>query len=491
MQTIDEYFEIYDELLDLVEKKFPDLGELKRDYSSEKYPSLFNDDGIIYTEDRKCLLFSTKVFLPTEEYHVLEGTEIIYEGAFYGSNVHSIVLPQSLRVIGSYAFMRCRRLESIYLPDNVEYIGHAAFDGEYVDHVDVSELNNHIQIIDTYEPRDYEHQPYKALLTCDGKFLFYLRTVNNGMLEFPLLNKVEYWGAKATYESDGRTMEIDLPTSVKTIGPYSFENCIFLWHVNFKDLVSLEEIGEGAFYNCFNLEDVVLCDSVIAIDNFAFAKCASLAKLEMPSSIQKIGTNAFWGCRGLNEIRLNTGLIEIGDDAFQCCGDIDYVMVSSTNQEILRAFNWNSHIKKLVYLDNLPVPLFAFGFADHISGDMSQYSFEYGKDMVLSKNRKVLLGYYGKEKEVIIPEYVEELSPSSCFSADTILTTNKRIKCLSHPVFCQAIKLCQEIEIEDTFFIYDEDTGECASCELWIPKNLHDFAVKLRHSHPYSNIREI
>lgn len=491
MQTIEEYIENYNQLLAPVEEKYPDLKDLISDYSREKYPSLFNDSGVIYSEDRKCLLFANKVFLPTDEYHVPEGTEIIYEGAFAHTNIHSIVLPQSLRVIGACAFKGCRRLESVFLPENVEYIGYAAFDGEYIDHVDVAEHNNHIQIVDIDGMKSYESQSFKALMICEGKFLFYLKTVNNGVPCFPQLSMVEYWGAKATIEGDGRPMEIDLPTSVKIIGPYSFENCTFLRHVNFKDLVSLEEIGDDAFSGCFELNEVNLCDSVISIGKFAFCNCTSLTRLETPASLQEIGAYSFLCCYRLNDIKLNEGLIEIGECAFHNCEDIDRVKVSSNLKDIYRAFDWNTHLKSIAYSENLPVPLVAFRMSDNVSGDMSQYSFEYGGDMVLSKDRKVLLGYFGRETDVLIPDDVEELGPEIDIQTETVFTLNKRVKRLDRPMFCHAIKLCQEIEIDDSFFGLDEETAECIGSELWIPKNLHDFAERLRNKYPLWTIREI
>lgn len=491
MQSIEEYIDTYLQLLAPVEDKYPDFRELKTDYSSEKYPSLFNDDGVIYSEDRRVLLFVKKVFLPTEEYHVLEGTEIIYEGAFANSNIHSIVLPQSLQVIGSLAFWSCRRLEFVYLPENVEYVGYAAFDGEYIDRVDVSEHNSHIQVIDTYESNSIfsDAQPYKALSTCGGKFLFYLKTINTGVPIFPQLSKVEYWGAKASFDNDGRNMLIEIPTSVKIIGPYSFDNCAFLESVNFKDLSSLEEIGTGAFQNCRDLIEVDLCNSVIVIGDYAFYRCTSLTKIETPASLQEIGVSSFCGCSGLNDIKFNEGLVEIGTDSFHCCGDIDCVKVSSTVQNVFDSFNWNTRIKKIVFPDNFPVPLIAFGFADIVLGDMSQYSFEYGKDMILTKDRKVMLGYIGQKDEVEIPEDVEELDPKIILY-NPILILNKRIKSLNHMFSCRAVKLCQEIEIADSFYIFDEETGEFIGSELWIPKNLHDFAEKLRNRYSYM-IREI
>jgi len=46
---------------------------------------------------------------------------------FYGSNIESIVIPDSVESIRDFAFAYCRNLKSIGIPDSVENIGLYAF----------------------------------------------------------------------------------------------------------------------------------------------------------------------------------------------------------------------------------------------------------------------------------------------------------------------------------------------------------------------------
>ena len=47
--------------------------------------------------------------------------------AFEGSNITSITIPNSVTIIGNYAFMMCYKLTSITIPDSVTMIGSAVF----------------------------------------------------------------------------------------------------------------------------------------------------------------------------------------------------------------------------------------------------------------------------------------------------------------------------------------------------------------------------
>ena len=61
-----------------------------------------------------------------ESVELPDGIEVI-DGAFSGSGVKSISLPDSITRLGEYAFGDCSRLESIIIPDNVTEIGACAF----------------------------------------------------------------------------------------------------------------------------------------------------------------------------------------------------------------------------------------------------------------------------------------------------------------------------------------------------------------------------
>ena len=70
------------------------------------------------------------------------------------------------------------------------------------------------------------------------------------------------------------------------------------------------------FYNAADISSVVLPDTLVYIDNCAFADCVNLDDLKIPSSVRYIGDKAFFNCSKLTSIMLPRGLTSIGWYAF-------------------------------------------------------------------------------------------------------------------------------------------------------------------------------
>ena len=60
-------------------------------------------------------------------------------------------------------------------------------------------------------------------------------------------------------------------------------------------------IGYGAFYQCGDLVNVSIPDSVTSIEGLAFYQCL-LESVTIPNSVTNIGADAFNGCNGLTSI---------------------------------------------------------------------------------------------------------------------------------------------------------------------------------------------
>jgi len=63
---------------------------------------------------------------------------------------------------------------------------------------------------------------------------------------------------------------------------------------------TVKSIGERAFGNCKNLEEVTLCEGVERIGSNAFTGCEKLKRLQLPASVKEIDGRAFIHC-GINE----------------------------------------------------------------------------------------------------------------------------------------------------------------------------------------------
>ena len=75
-------------------------------------------------------------------------------------------------------------------------------------------------------------------------------------------------------------------------------------------------IGYTAFYDCENLTNINIPDSVTEIGYRTFSGCTNLSSIEIPDSVTSIGDSAFSGCTSLSSINIPDSVMSIGDSAF-------------------------------------------------------------------------------------------------------------------------------------------------------------------------------
>ena len=84
----------------------------------------------------------------------------------------------------------------------------------------------------------------------------------------------------------------------------------------------ITQIGDYAFYNCTNLQNIEIPDSVTDINGSAFSGCSSLKKIDIPANVSYIGDLAFENCVDLESINVNinnnnyiseNGIVDITD----------------------------------------------------------------------------------------------------------------------------------------------------------------------------------
>ena len=119
--------------------------------------------------------------------------------------------------------------------------------------------------------------------------------------------------------------KIVFPSSLTGIGDGAFYNCTNLETVSFEKCDKLEYIGDNAFYACFNLKDV------------SFDKCIKL---------EHVGINAFSDVP-LNSVIIPKWIREIGDRAF--CGTKELILSDG-----LTAFDF--HIICSDYIETIHLP---------------------------------------------------------------------------------------------------------------------------------------
>ena len=119
----------------------------------------------------------------------------------------------------------------------------------------------------------------------------------------------------------GNEQVVSIPYSfgyynVIEIAPGAFQNNNNITSVTMPG--SIEIIGDRAFADCTNLQNLVLSVGVKSIGNEAFLNCSKITSVTLPFSLESIGRRAFEGCTNLYYINDLTGinLKKVGSGAF-------------------------------------------------------------------------------------------------------------------------------------------------------------------------------
>ena len=199
------------------------------------------------------------------------------DSPFKDYEIRKATVEYGITSIGESAFLGCRGMTELTLPNSVTSIGGNAFEG------------------------------------C------------NGLTELILPNSVTSIGDYAFFGCSGLT-ELTLPNGVMSIGGNAFEGCSGLTELTLPN--SVTSIADDAFRGCCGLTELTLPNSVTSIGTGAFAYCSGLTELTLSNSLTSIGKYAFKGCSGLAKI---TSLAEIPP----VCGSGVFDGVNKTNCELI------------------------------------------------------------------------------------------------------------------------------------------------------------
>ena len=307
----------------------------------------------------------TKITIPKTVQHIesrcfdacVNMTEFVIEGATDGTS--------QLKEIDSHAFLNCKKLASITLPNSVTYLGDDAANSIEGGVFEGCESFTSFTFPSSYASRNLPSFTFKE---CKN-----LATINwNGYNPKRLNNSAFYNCDKITWSQ--------IPQSVEELGSTCFYDCEALTSV---DLSKIKKMDTGVFWGT-PLTSVEWPAAVTEIPANTFWACGKLTTIKgIPGqpgawdNITKIGANAFNMCVALTTIKLPAELKTIDAQAFRSCDHLATVDYGTKVETIGDGAFWYTRALKKFFFKGSVKTLGADAFREsgltcvHLKGDMT------------------------------------------------------------------------------------------------------------------------
>ena len=302
----------------------------------------------------------------------------IPNSAFYfiqtvgGSNsLNRIVLPDTLKSIGSNAFYGCKYLSgSLIIPEGVTEIKRGAFNG-------CIGLNGILSLPSTLkklgnrgeddmgdEGTDYYGGVFQNCRNLTGNLILpdnlelirgYCFSGCSGLYgELRLPAKLKRMGNCAFSYCSGFTGSLSIPQSITALPSEAFHNCGFNGTLTLHD--GITNIANDAFANCHFKGELHLPKSLKVVSENAFCNNDFSGTLTLPSTLTHIGSNAFannWRLMGVLDIP--NEVESIGESAFSNCKMLEGIIFPESMETIRQgAFNECYGINSIVCKGTMP-----------------------------------------------------------------------------------------------------------------------------------------
>ena len=409
--------------------------------------------------------------------------DLAFKGA---ANLTSISFPSQLESIGSQAFMNCSSLAEVILPDSISSIGAECFRncsmltkaviGSSLDCIpercfmETSSLNHleftspDVSVIDQYAfyksgikqielPEKLKRIENYAFAECNAL---------EGELLLP--QELEHIGQYAFYKDTSLTGNLLIPESVITIGASAFENCKRMTG-NLQLGSNVESIGSSAFDSTGFGGRIILPESVRQLGSYSFSSMSNLEEFEFNTSISNISTTVS-ECKKLKKLVIRNPKFTVTGSSFNNTESLERVVIPnqdfSTNSNAVYYRLSNESNRAVVWPESVP-------------------------DDFLIVNG-TLIGYFGEESYVTIPEKVHTIGDYAFMNRDIIqVDFPTGLRTVGNYAFYNCRKLSGSLIIPDSV----ESLGKCAfyGCEslnekIVLPANLKELQ---KGSHVFVN----
>ena len=288
--------------------------------------------------------------------NVTIGDQVLSMGnsAFYNcENLETVVIGNSVPTIGNATFCACSRLREITIPKSVTSIESLAFgDCERLNVYYSGDINDWVKI---------NFGGNENPLSAAGN----LYVNGDELVTDANIDTSTYINASAFSGYDKLT-SITLGAQVYRIGEYAFLNCTNLeniyyasdindWvsisfgddsanplsnganlYINGNELVTeanidiATSIGDFAFYNYDKLTSAIIGNQVTRMGDKVFRDCSILSNVKIGNKVSSIGEDTFKDCINITSLDIPSSVKSIGDGAFSGCYHLASISIPSS-----------------------------------------------------------------------------------------------------------------------------------------------------------------
>lgn len=441
------------------------------------------------------------------------GTRWGEEGAFSNcDNLVSVILNEGKEdaSIGSNAFINCKKLSSIRIPENYKIIYNNAFRNctslksvmisEGVERIGAGAFANNTSLSAVLIPSSmkaigFEYDEYNTIdpyyINTTGAFAYCSSLAQVDIIE----GKTESFIGVNTFYECTSLESIRIPGNYKAIYMNAFTNCTNLRKIIYEKSklqdYAYQIIDDNAFKGCSSIEEVSLTESLRIIGNEAFMYCTNLVDIIIPEGVTDIGIGAFINNTALSSIVIPSTVIIIGQSdkgfytgsTFEGCTNLTNVLLKEGKQKSIIG---DSTFKGCAKLEKIIIPGNYISIGEEAFADCTALKTVIYKNNFSSKIKQEILIYAFKGCDSLISV---SLPSTLTLLDDFVFEDCTKLKIVTIPTGVNNLKI-KSFVFKNCNSLNSVYIGKNASCEIYAFSYCNPQAIIYTYSKTVKKVAE-